>query len=148
MQENSPINIIETIWTYLSPFSAHQISIWGENFATVEHAYQASKFKPGLVRDEVKNATSAYASWKVAQKYKKDKELLDQGFDKDKVMEELFKIKIAQHTDVLEVLKMTGDKCLLKNVESDEYWGVGHDGGGQNKMGKLWMKIRKEKFGV
>lgn len=144
MKENSPIYIIEEIWTYLSPFSAHQIEIWGEKFATVEHAYQSAKFLPGLARDEVKNAKSAYACLQLNRKYKKDESLLDPNFDKDKIMEELFRAKIAQHPDVLEILKLTGDRGLSKNVESDEYWGVGHDGNGQNKMGKLWMKIREE----
>lgn len=144
MKENSPIYIIEEIWTYLSPFSAHQIEIWGEKFATVEHAYHSAKFLPGEIRDEIKNAKSAYESLQLNWKYKKDGNLLNPDFDKDKIMEELFRAKIAQHADVLEVLKLTGNRGLLKNVEADDYWGVGHDGSGQNKMGKLWMKIREE----
>ena len=96
------------------------------------------------MREEIKNAKSAYSCWQLSRKYKTDKDLLDPDFDKDKVMEELLKAKISQHQDVLEVLKLTGTRGLSKNVESDEYWGVGHDGSGQNKMGKLWMKIREE----
>lgn len=144
MKENSPIYFIEEIWTYLSPFSAHQIEIWGERFATVEHAYQSAKFAPGPIRDEIKNAKSAYACLQLNHRYKKDKSVLNPSFDKDKVMEELFRAKLAQHPDVLEVLKLTGNRGLSKNVESDDYWGVGHDGSGQNKMGKLLMKLRSE----
>jgi ribA/ribD-fused uncharacterized protein len=144
MKENSPIYIIEEIWAYLSPFSAHQIDIWGETFSTVEHAYQSARFLPGATRDEIKNAKSAYACLQLNVKYKKDKSLLKPNFDKDKVMEELFRAKLAQHPDVLEVLRLTGNRGLSKNVEGDEYWGVGHDGSGQNKMGKLWMKLRSE----
>lgn len=143
MKENSPIYIIEEIWTYLSPFSAHQIEIWGERFATVEHVYQSKKFKAGKIRDEIKNTKSAYACWQLNLKYKKDRSLLNPDFDKDKVMEELLRAKLAQHPDVLEILKLTGNRGLSKNVECDEYWGVGHDGSGLNKMGKMWMKIRE-----
>jgi ribA/ribD-fused uncharacterized protein len=143
MKETSPIFFIEEIWHYLSPFSAHQIEIWGEKFATVEHAYQSAKFLPGPVREEIKNAPSAYACWKLNWKYKQDKSLLTPSFDKDKVMEELFRAKIAQHTDVLEILKLSGERVLIKNVE-DVYWGVDKDGVGKNMMGKIWMKIRSE----
>jgi len=144
MKENSPIFFIEEIWAYLSPFSAHQIEIWGEKFATVEHAYQTKKFLAGPAQDEIKNTKSAYSAWRTNWKYKSDKSLLNPDFDKLKVMEELCRAKIAQHKEVLEVLKMTGDRGLLKNVESDFYWGVGKDGSGENMLGKLWMKIRSE----
>ncbi len=144
MKENSPIFFIEEIWHYLSPFSAHQIEIWGEKFATVEHAYQCAKFLPGKVRDEIKNAPSAYAAWKTNWKYKNNKNILTPNFEKDKIMEELFRAKIAQHAEVLEILKLSGERGLLKNVEDDYYWGTGKDGSGQNRMGKIWMKIRSE----
>ena len=144
MKETSPINIIEEIWQYLSPFSAHQIEIWGEKFATVEHAYQTEKFLPGSVQNEIKNAKSAYMAWKLNWKYKADKTLINPNFEKEKVMEELLRAKIEQHPEVLEILKLTGTRCLLKNVEGDEFWGVGRDGSGQNKLGKIWMKIREE----
>jgi N-glycosidase YbiA len=144
MKETSPINIIEEIWQYLSPFSAHQIEIWGEKFATVEHAYQTMKFLPGKEQDEIRNAPSAYASWKLNWKYKGDQSILNPNFDREKVMEELLRAKVAQHPEILEILKASGTRCLLKNVEGDEFWGVGRDGSGQNKMGKLWMKIREE----
>lgn len=144
MKENSPIFFIEEIWHYLSPFSAHQIEIWGEKFATVEHAYQCAKFLPGTVREEIKNAKSAYSAWQINWKYKSDKNLLTPNFDKVKVMEELFRAKISQHPEVLEILKLSGDRGLLKNVEDDYFWGTGKDGSGQNVSGKLWMKIRSE----
>jgi N-glycosidase YbiA len=144
MKLNSPIHFIEEIWTYLSPFSSHQIEIWGEKFATVEHAYQCAKFTNGPVREEIKNAKSAYACWRLNWKYKQDKNLLDPNFDKDKVMKELCRAKITQHPDVLEVLIMTKGRGLSKNVECDEYWGIGFEGGGKNMLGKMWMKIRDE----
>jgi ribA/ribD-fused uncharacterized protein len=144
MQLNSPIHFIEEIWTYLSPFSAHQIDIWGEKFATVEHAYQSAKFLHGPAREEIKNAKSAYSCWRLNWKYKHDKSLVNPDFNKDKIMEELCRAKISQHPEVLEVLKMTGDRGLSKNVESDEYWGVGKYGEGKNMLGKMWMKIRDE----
>ena len=139
-----PINFIETRFHYLSPFSAHRIEIWGEIFATVEHAYQASRIKPGLEREAVKNASSPMDAWREAQKYKNDPNLQIKDFDKDAVTEELFRAKMAQHADIIDILKESGDRELLKVWASDYYWGTGADGSGQNKMGKLWMKLRSE----
>lgn len=144
MKENLPINIVEEIWIYLSPFSAHQIEIWGEKFSTVEHAYQWAKFLPGKVRDEIKNSKSPKEAWRIAQMYKNDSILIDSNFDKDEVMEELFREKVKQHKDVEDVLRATTDRGILKIHKDDYYWGTGADGSGQNKMGKLWMKIRSE----
>ena len=140
----TPIPFVENRFHYLSPFSAHRIEIWGEVFPTIEHAYQSAKFKPGPERDEVKQTTSPMDAWRAAQKYKQIPELLVDGFDKDAVMEELFRAKMAQHADIIDILKESGERELLKNYDTDYYWGTGADGSGQNKMGKLWMKLRGE----
>ncbi len=142
---NDPIYFTETRFQYLSPFSAHRIEIWGEVFSTVEHAYQAARIKPGAERDVIKNAASPLEAWRQGQKYKNDPVLSIVDFDKFAVMEELFRAKIHQHPDIVEILKESGERDLIKNVETDFYWGIG-DGSGQNQMGKLWMKLRKELF--
>lgn len=138
------INILENRFQYLSPFSAHQIQIWGEHFATVEHAYQASRVISGPEREAIINAPSPLAAWKEGQKYKNDERLKVKGFDKLAVMEELFRAKLAQHEDIAEILKETGDAELIKVHEHDYFWGTGADGTGKNMMGKLWMQLRSE----
>jgi predicted NAD-dependent protein-ADP-ribosyltransferase YbiA (DUF1768 family) len=69
---NESINFIETRFHYLSPFSAHRIEIWGETFATLEHAYHASRIKPGPEREAIKHAPSPMQAWREGQKYKND----------------------------------------------------------------------------
>ncbi len=59
-------------------------------------------------------------------------------------MEELFRAKLAQHPDISLILIESGDSELLKVYETDYYWGTGKDGTGENRMGKLWMKLRAE----
>lgn len=39
-------------------------------------------------------------------------------------------------------LAETGDALLIENSPYDYYWGVGKDGSGKNKLGKLLMKVR------
>jgi predicted NAD-dependent protein-ADP-ribosyltransferase YbiA (DUF1768 family) len=59
-------------------------------------------------------------------------------------MEQIFRAKLEQHSDVMCVLLPTKSRKLLKVFPTDYYWGTGADGSGQNKMGKLWMKLRDE----
>ncbi len=139
-----PINFIESRFHFLSPFSAHRIEIWDETFATVEHAYQASRIKPGPEREAVKAAGSPLEAWREGQKYKNNPNLQVVGFDKDAVMEELFRAKMAQHSDIIDILKESGNLGLLKVWDTDYYWGTGKDGSGENRMGKLWMRLREE----
>ncbi len=141
-----PINIVESTYAYLSPFSAHRVEIWGEVFPTVEHAYQAARLKAGPERDEIKGAGSPKEAWRLAQKYKKQAELMRADFDKDAVMEELFRAKIAQHQDIVDILRESRGHELQKVIDTDSYWGTGADGTGENRMGKLWMKLREELF--
>lgn len=139
-----PINFVENRFHYLSPFSAHRIEIWGEIFPTVEHAYQAARIKPGPERETIKNAPSPLDAWREGQKYKNNPDLATPNFDKLAVMEELFRAKLAQHPDIIDILKESGDRELLKVHPTDEYRGTGVKGSGQNQMGKLWMKLRAE----
>lgn len=141
---DEPINFCENRFHYLSPFSAHRIEIWSETFATVEHAYQASRILPSKERESVKRAPSPMDAWREGQKYKNDPKLAVPDFNKDAVMEELFRAKIAQHPDIVIILKESGDRGLLKIYATDYYWGTGADGSGENRMGKLWMKLRNE----
>lgn len=141
-EDDRPITIIEDIWHYLSPFSAHQIDIWGERFATVEHAYHWARFVPGAAREAVKAATSPLACWRLSLELRADVSLLQPHFDKEAVMEALFRAKLAQHPEVAEVLALTGQRLLLKNITSDAFWGLGPDGRGENRMGQLWMRLR------
>ncbi|MCP5405315.1 MAG: NADAR family protein [Pseudomonadaceae bacterium] len=142
--DDRPINFIEHIWCYLSPFSAHQIDIWGESFPTVEHAYHWKRYLPGQARTKIMQTKSPLECLHVSHQLKKDPALLDPAFDKDAVMEELFRAKLDQHPHIADVLKLTGERVLLKEISTDPYWGTGADGKGLNKMGDLWMKLRKE----
>lgn len=140
----TPIDFIETPFHALSPLSPHQIEIWGERFATLEHAYQASRIKPGLERDAIVAARSPMDAWREGQKHKKNATLAVKPFDKVAIMEELFRAKLAQHADVREVLQASGNRELRKNAP-DAFWGIGDDGKGQNVMGKMWMRLREER---
>lgn len=136
------INFVESRWHYLSPFSAHEVEIDGVTYKTAEHAYQALRMV-SEAQAEVRIATSPLEAWRIAQRLKKEN-MLDEGIDKDELMEKIFRAKLLQHPDIEEILLESGDRELLKIYDTDYYWGTGADGSGQNKMGKLWMKLRNE----
>lgn len=142
-----PINFIENRFHYLSPFSAHQIEIWGETFSTVEHAYQARRIKPGDARKEIKNAKSPMDAWRAAQKYKDDPKYRVEDHDKYETMVELCKAKMEQHPDIVDILKESRGRGLLKVYPTDYYWGTGADGSGKNILGHIWMELRDELSG-
>ncbi|MAZ29737.1 Swarming motility protein ybiA [bacterium] len=137
-----PVVFIETAVTHLSPFSAHEVEIDGVTYKTAEHAYQALRAVPE-VRQSIIDARSPMDAWRAGQVPKQNNQL-QPGVDKLELMEQIFRAKLAQHQDVREVLLATNDRELLKNHDTDTFWGTGADGTGENQMGKLWMKLRAE----
>ncbi len=59
-------------------------------------------------------------------------------------MEQVQIAKYQQHPDLAEKLVSTGDAELIYNNEcGDTYWGV-FNGKGENNLGKVLMKVRKQ----
>lgn len=139
---NEPINFVESRWHYLSPFSAHEVELDGVVYKTAEHAYQTLRMVPE-VHESVRKTTSPLAAWRVAQELKQQGKI-DESVDKDELMEKIFRAKLAQHSDIQDILLESGDRELLKVYDTDYYWGTGADGSGENNMGKLWMKLRNQ----
>ena len=136
------INFVESKWHYLSPFSAHEVELKGIVYKTAEHAYQALRMVPEA-QAEIRQAKSPLDAWRIAQEFK-EKGKLDTNVSKDELMEKVFRAKLAQHPDIKRILLASGGVALLKVYDTDYYWGTGADGSGENKMGKLWMKLRDE----
>lgn len=119
--DDRPINFIEQIWHYLSPFSAHQIVLWGKTFPTVEHAYHWARFNPGPAQGAILDTTSPEACLQLSRQLRQTQpDTVLAGFDKDAVMEEIFRAKLQQHPHLVEVLRLTGKRALLKEIGDDE----------------------------
>ena len=127
----------------LDNFSAFTVSIWDETFQTSEHAYQWKKFQnsnPEIAQQILK----AKSPSEVKQISDSHKDSVDVNFRKNKleIMNEILRAKYDQHEIVRDLLQKTGDKLIIENSPMDDFWGIGHEGTGQNMLGKLWMKIR------
>lgn len=135
------VNFLETRINDLSPFAALEVTVDGVTYKTAEHAYQSLRVIDGA-RDDIMVASSPLEAWRRGQKCKSEGKVVE--IDKETVMEQIFRAKLQQHPYLKEVLKSTGQRTLLKIMPTDLFWGTDSAGAGQNKMGKLWMKLRDE----
>lgn len=56
----------------------------------------------------------------------------------------VLRAKFTQHPTLAEALLATGDQKLIEASPFDGYWGLGKDGKGLNRLGKLLMTVRGE----
>lgn len=129
----------------LSNFSAFQVKIWGRQFMTSEHAYHFAKFMTGDpgIAERIRVAPSAHEAMKIAHA---SKECVRKDWEGVKllVMSAILRAKVEQHEYVKRKLLETGDRTLVEDSWRDDFWGWGKNRDGQNQLGRLWMKIRKE----
>ena len=61
------------------------------------------------------------------------------------VMEQIVRLKFAQHPELLDRLRATGSLVLINGVKKDSFWGVNlATWTGENRLGQILMKIRSE----
>lgn len=132
----------------LSNFSAFKLHWEGREFHTSEAAYQWEKFRGNgspmeMARNAILNASSAHQAFKIAESCRNVRHM-DWDVVKVPIMERILRAKIHQHTYVMTKLLETGNRLLVEDSWRDGFWGWGEDRKGQNMLGKLWMKLRKE----
>ncbi|GEM_PF-619053 len=124
-------------------FSAHTINIWGIKFPTAEHAYQWKKFSDSTpsIANEIIKADSPSAVKKISNNHKNE---ASTKWDEERVlvMEQILRAKAEQHEDVRDKLRKTGQKIIIENSPTDDFWGIGANNKGKNMVGVIWMKIR------
>lgn len=122
----------------------------GEPYATVEHAYQISKID--RKRDDRSGWEEAIFVSLTPQEAKRIGRKVpirpDWGWQKDATMEHWVRKKF-QIPELREKLLATGEEELVEETYwHDQYWGICScprcGGAGQNKLGKIIMKIRSE----
>lgn len=126
---------------WLSNFWPAPVSHDGIRYASVEHAYQASKTLDFAKRWEISQVDSP------GEVKRLGKELVlrpDWAQAKFLIMRELLVQKFVRYPDLRKKLLATGDAELVENNQwGDTCWGV-CKGKGENNLGKLLMAIRKE----
>jgi ribA/ribD-fused uncharacterized protein len=127
---------------FLANFSRHPIIVGGEVWKTVEHYFQSQKFvhRPEVLR-AVKSASTPSAAKKMAKDNKRFRRR-DWLKIRERVMRTALNAKFEQHPDLAQKLLATKNCPLVEIAPDDAFWGVGSDGNGKNKAGKLLMRIR------
>jgi len=115
----------------------------GKRWPTAEHYFQAMKFK-GVDEDYVERIRLAKTPELAKQMGRTRKIPIRWNWRviKEKVMYEALKLKFANPA-MKEALLRTKKQGLIEN-SPDEYWGIGKSGQGQNRLGILLMRLRKE----
>lgn len=139
-QDSEMIDSFTGKYRWLSNFEPSVVMLDMDLYPTVEHAYQGAKTLDYEERYKVRHALTPGAAKKLGQKVTLREDWEDVKID---VMTELIQQKFSK--DPLRAkLLATGDAKLIEgNWWGDVFWGV-CKGKGQNKLGKILMKVRKE----
>lgn len=127
-------------YIFLSNFYPASVEYEGQIYRTVEHAYQAAKTVNPRLRDGIRLSTSPATASKLGRYL-----TLREGWNEMRlgVMEFLLRQKFAADP-LRQKLLDTGDMELIEgNNWGDYFWGQ-VNGVGDNNLGILLMKIRKE----
>ena len=130
----------------LDNFSSYGLLMDGEYFQTSEHAFQYLKFidTNKEIAEKIKQAYSPDEARLIAhanKKYKPD----NWSEVKYKNMEKVLRLKVNQNEIVLNKLLDTKDYLIAECcIDEDTDWGIDNNNNGDNNLGKIWMKIRKD----
>ena len=135
METEGPIDSFQGEYRFLSNFWPCRVEMDGQEYASTEHAYQASKFDR-KDREPFLTCTPGAAK-------RMGRGRVVQQADKLTVMEMLVRQKFSAEP-LRSMLLATGDREIIEgNTWNDIYWGV-CNGVGANHLGKLLMQVRKE----
>lgn len=128
----------------LSNFSAFTLQWENQDFDTSEAAYHWEKF-PHLpdLQNAIRDARSAHAAYKIAEE-NRSRRRPDWDLVKVDIMKRILEAKVSQHAYVRRKLLETGNRWLVEDSWRDDFWGWGPERTGLNKLGQLWMEIRRE----
>jgi hypothetical protein len=130
-----------------SNFAPFGVDLDGKRWATVEHYYQAQKFADAKLQRDIRKAEKPIIAKTLADK---NKTAIRADWDaiKDGVMYRAVSRKFELHPELCEMLLATGEEEIVEAAPNDYYWGVGSEGTGQNKLGKIIERIRAELRGI
>lgn len=135
-----PINTFSGRHFWLSNFVACSIVYKNRVYPTTEHAYQAQKTSSIEWQQKIQEADGPrQAKFLGRQCPLRD----DWDSLRDQVMLEVSRLKYQQPTFGNKLVATYPRELIEGNYWGDTYWGV-HNGKGENKLGKILMRVRQE----
>jgi ribA/ribD-fused uncharacterized protein len=127
-----------------SNFAPFPIELDGEHWPTSEHYYQAQKFIDPAMQAKIRAADKPIVAKNIADNHR-DRMRPDWDAVKDAVMDRAVRQKFALHPALRALLLATGDEPIAEDGPNrDGYWGLGGDGQGLNKLGRIVERIRAD----
>lgn len=139
---SDPIDRFEDQFEFLSNFFACQVTYNKVKYPSSEHAYQAQKSTSSKLRSLFAYLQTPYMAKKFGEAIR-----LREDWEQVKlsIMAEIVRAKFQQNPALAKKLLATKNRALIEgNTWGDKFWGVYLDEGGQNHLGKILMRIRKE----
>lgn len=132
-------------YKFLSNFWLCKIVMEGIVYASVEHAYQASKTTDSAIRKRIATSNNPAQAKRMGRTLELREEWSDADFrlgTMSMLIEQKF--NSLTHPELAQKLKDTAPRELIEgNWWGDTYWGV-CKGRGENHLGKILMRIREE----
>lgn len=116
----------------------------GIEFPSSEHAYQYGKAKDEVIKNTIRDMPKPVLAcilghglfpYMVVPNWKEIR-IIRMGY--------VVRAKFEQHPELQEKLLETHPMTLIENSKSDNLWGIGRTGKGQNLLGGLLMVVRDE----
>ena len=145
MARDTVIGPFDGVYRWLSNFYFAPAAYGFIVYPTSEHAYQAAKSFDNEVRVAIALLKTPGEAKRAGRKVVMRP---DWEFAKIAVMYEIVKDKFLRNPELAKKLLKTGDSILMEiNDWGDQFWGVS-GGRGQNQLGIVLMRVRKEIRGV
>ena len=133
-----------------SNFYKAPIHIDGKEYRSVENYFQSQRFVGSdddyaeLVRNQANPALCrAMGRANESSKTKPHKPRADWEAVREEVMYRGLLAKFKAHPELAAILEKTGNAVIEEESPLDDFWGIGKDGAGANKMGLTLMRVRK-----
>lgn len=129
-------------YSELSNFAPFGFEEGGVRWPSVEHYFQAQKFRNPEYQERIRLAHSPMEAKALGQtrhvSIRDDWESV-----KESIMEHALRLKFRDQK-LKSLLLATKNRPLIEDSPYDRYWGAGRDRKGKNRLGVLLMEIRSE----
>ncbi len=141
---------------WLGNMSPYAIAYGGQTWPTAEHLFQALRFEDGSIREAIRSTRNPFAA-KLLAKTNSPRMTVTPCSPQDvDNMETVLRLKLDQHPRLKELLLATGQEEIVEDCSNRQrgnalFWGAALQGGtwvGENRLGRLWMRLREESAGA
>jgi len=132
----------KTDFKELSTFHSAPFTLDEKAWPTVEHYVQAMKYPADPeFQEQIRQTKTAAQARKLGTT--KDHPVRDDWpTEQLEVMKKALRAKFEQNASLRNLLLSTGSKELIEISTTDDFWGRGRKGTGENHLGKLLMELR------